>query len=368
MIDQGKLEEARAAYRQALAIQPDYAAAHFSLEFSKTNSEYNSDIKEMEDIYAKSGLSDEQRMYLAFALGKAFEEFKQNEKAFSFLLTGNEIKRQTIVYSLESDEKCFTKIRDLFTSNLFAAQQPEKCIDGSPIFVVGMPRSGTTLVKQILATHPEVHGAGELIELENIITSNFGSIGEIEFAENVRRADDGFFSMVGNEYIKNIRQHSSKAKFITDKMPGNFLFIGMIKLMIPQAKIINCRRDPLDTCLSIFKTLFKSKAHHYAYDLAELGNYYNLYRDLMGHWHKVLPNFIYDIQYEDVVADLEKQTRSLLAHCGLEWDPACLNFHQNDRPVMTASSTQVRRPLYKSSVKLWERYEEQLFPLRKIIC
>ncbi len=230
-----------------------------------------------------------------------------------------------------------------------------------------MPRSGTTLVEQILASHPDVYGGGELGDLKRIITSYFGMEDDTGFADKIRQTESEYFIGAGDEYVTSVRNHFNTDKFITDKMPGNFKFIGMIRLMLPNAKVIHCRRDPLDTCLSIFKNYF-SKSHYYAYDLTELGKYYNLYRDLMKHWHSVLPDFIYDIQYEDVVADQEKQSRALLEHCGLEWDDACLEFHRTDRPVMTASASQVRRPIYKDSVQSWKRYENWLAPLLDVLA
>ena len=230
-----------------------------------------------------------------------------------------------------------------------------------------MPRSGTTLVEQILASHPKVHRAGELNYLHRVVTSRFTKIDDARFAESLNQASTGDFSGAGGEYIRMIRERADSAGFITDKMPLNFHLIGMIKLMLPNAKIIHCCRDPLDTCLSIFKNYFSFDGHYYAYDLDEIGRYYNLYRDLMRHWRHVLPGFIYDIQYENLVAEQEKQSRALLAYCGLEWDDACLEFHKTDRPVQTASSAQVRRPIYKDSVQSWKRYENQLAPLRDVL-
>ena len=221
-------------------------------------------------------------------------------------------------------------------------------------------------MEQILASHPKVYGAGELDCLKQIVSSIFSKIDYAKFIYNVNqeRVD---FSGAGNEYIYMIRKHSDTARFITDKMPSNFLRIGMIKLILPNAKVIHCCRDPLDTCVSIFKNYFSLDGNYYAYDLRELGQYYNLYRDLMNHWHSVLPDFIYDIQYEDVVADQEKQSRALLEYCGLEWDDACLEFYRTDRPVRTASAAQVRRPIYKDSVQSWKRYENWLSPLLEVL-
>ncbi len=358
----GKLDQAIASYHRALSIKPDYAEAYRHLASVKNFSEYDNDIKIMEDAYAMPGLGDQQRMHLAFGLGKSFEDLGQYEKAFGFYLTGNAIKRGTYEFSIESVEKNFEHLKKVFVRDFFDRHQGAGWPDETPIFILGMPRSGTTLVEQILASHPKVHGAGEVDHLHRIVASYFTEIDDARFAESLCQASTGDFLGAGGEYINKIRECADSAEFITDKML-NFRLIGMIKLMLPNAKIIHCRRDSLDTCLSIFKHYFSVDGHYYAYDLDELGRYYNLYRDLMNHWYSVLPDFIYDIHYEDVVADQEKQSRALLAYCGLEWDDACLEFYRTDRPIFTASAAQIRRPIYTDSVRSWERYENWLAPL-----
>ena len=360
---QGKMDEAAASYHQAIATKTDFAEAHRHLAMVKKFDEYDNDIKAMEDAYAMPGLDDQQRMHLAFGLGKSFEDLRRYEKAFGFMVTGNAIMRGTYEFSIDTVEKDFERLKKLFTTDLFSKFQAAGSSDESPIFVLGMLRSGTTLVEQILASHPKVYGAGELNYIKRIVTACFRGIDDPRFPESIHRASIGDFSSAGGEYISMIRERADSAEFITDKMPPNFRFIGMIKLMLPNAKIIHCRRDPLDTCLSTFKTLFAAKGHYYAYDLGELGRYYNVYSDLMRHWHGVLPGFIYDIHYEQLVADQEGQSRAMLAHCGLEWDDACLDFHRSDRAVLTASAAQVRRPIYQESVQSWKRYEDQLAPL-----
>ena len=364
--DLGKLEDAAASYRKALAIEPGLAEAHRLLAVARKFSAYDNDIKAMEDTYAMPGLEDEQRMHLAFGLGKSFEDLRQYEKAFGFFLTGNAIKRGTYDFSMDSVEDYFGNLKKLFTKNIFTKHQRAGSSDETPLFVLGMVRSGTTLVEQILASHPKVHGAGEVDYLSKNVASNFSKTNEAKFIDRINQASSSHFSAAGGEYISLLREHSHTAKFITDKTP-HFELIGMIKLMLPKAKVIHCCRDPRDTCLSIFKNYFTVDGHYYAYDLSDLGRYYNLYRDLMNHWQSVLPDFIYHIQYEDVVADQEKQSRALLAYCGLEWDDACLEFYKTDRPVQTASAVQVRRPIYKDSVQSWKRYENHLGPLLEVL-
>jgi tetratricopeptide (TPR) repeat protein len=359
----GKLENAAASYQTALAIKPDYAEAYRHLAMVKNSSEYGNDIKDMEDVYAIPGLDDQQRMHLAFGLGKSFEDLHQYEKAFGYFLTGNAIKRGTYEYSIESAEKSFGRLKKLFVPDRFGGPQATGLADPIPIFVLGMPRSGTTLVEQILASHPKVHGAGEVDHLQKIVASSFADIEDARFAECLNRATSRDFSRAGDDYIRKIGRGADSAAFVTDKMLPNFRLIGMIKLMLPNAKIVHCCRDPLDTCLSIFKNYFSLDGLDFAYDLKELGRYYNLYRDLMDHWYSVLPDFIYNIRYEDMVADHETQSRALMAYCGLEWDEACLAFHRTNRPVYTASAAQIRRPIYAGSVGSWERYKPWLAPL-----
>ena len=363
----GKLDEAVASFHQACVIKPDFSKAHRGLALAKKFTEYDDDIKAMEDAYAMPNLGDREKIHLAFGLGKSFEDLRQYEKAFRFYQTGNAIKRGSYEFSIEIVENRFERVKKLFTKDLFGKLQAAGSSDETPIFVLGMLRSGTTLVEQILASHPNVYGAGELNYLNRIVTSCFRELDDPRFTESINQASIRDFSSAGGEYIGMIRDTADSAGFITDKMPYNFRLIGMIKLMLPKAKIIHCCRDPRDTCLSIFKNDFSDVGNYYAYDLGELGRYCNLYRELMKHWHSVLPGFIHDIHYEDVVADQEKQSRALLAYCGLEWDDACLEFYRTDRPVQTASAAQVRRPIYKDSVRLWKRYENQLTPLLDVL-
>ncbi len=365
--DWGRLEDTVASYREALAIKPDYAEAHRNMAYIKKHSKYDDDVKAMEETYARPDISDKERMHLAFGLGKAFEDLQQYEKAFDFFLEGNTIKRWTQGYPIEEQEIFFNELKEVFDSSLFEKYQSVGCKDEAPIFILGMPRSGTTLVEQILASHPHVHGAGEIGTLSQVASNRFTGLTGAALAEGIRQCDATEFERMGIEYIAAIRKHSKKARFVTDKMPSNFQYIGLIRLILPNAKVIHCRRNPQDNCMSIFKCFFASKNLAYAYDLSELGRYYNRYRDLMKHWHSVLPGFLYNVQYEDMVANQVEQTRGLLEYCGLEWDDTCLEFYKSDRPVKTLSAEQVRKPIYKDSVQSWKRYEKQLAPVLEIL-
>jgi hypothetical protein len=257
----------------------------------------------------------------------------------------------------------------VFSPEFFASHENCGDPDRTPIFILGMPRSGTSLAEQILASHPDVHGAGELGDLRKVLAS-VKSTEEESLSGMVPAAlldlDASAFSDLGQKYIARIRGYSADAKYITDKMPHNFMQIGLIRTILPNARVIHCTRDPMDNCLSIFK---KPLANHHAYsnNMSELGQYYGLYRNLMDHWSETLPGFVYDHSYEELIKSEKEQVSRLLEFCGLDWDDACLEFHKTRRKVRTASNAQVRRPIYTDSVQLWKRYEKQLEPLKAAI-
>ena len=224
-------------------------------------------------------------------------------------------------------------------------------------------------MEQILASHPDVYGAGELKDLGKVFESMRTSDKEnqsVIIPQELPELDAKAFANLGRQYIARIRKHSTSAKLITDKMPQNFLRIGFIRTILPNARIIHCTRDPMDNCLSIFKTHLLS-GHGYANNMAELGQYYRMYLELMNYWRDTLPGFIYDQSYEDLVRSQQEQVSKLLQHCGLDWDDACLDFHKTRRKIATTSNAQVRRPIYNDSVQLWKRYEKQLKPLKTAI-
>ena len=361
--EQGKFDEARDRYLKAIEISPDFAEAYRHLSTTQKYSAYNDDIKAMEKAYALPNLQDDQKMHLAFALGKVFEDLKQHEKSFEYYLTGNALRRKTYDFSTQDTENDLNVLKSLFTKELFSSHAKTGSQDETPIFVLGMPRSGTTLVEQILSQHPDVCGAGELVDFEQVIASIFGEVGDKTFNARIEQSDQKEISNASQDYIDRIRTHSDTARYIINKLPNNFWFVGLIKLIFPHAKVIHCCRDAKDTCLSIFKNFFPVEGHYYAYDLRELGHYHKCYQNLMSHWHGVIPGFVYDIQYEDLVADQEGQSKALLEHCGLEWTENCLNFHTSQRTINTATAAQVRKPIYTTSIQSWKPYKKQLAPL-----
>jgi hypothetical protein len=309
-------------------------------------------------------LDDEKKISAHFAMGKALADLKQYDEAFAHLKQANTLKRRTFEYDEGQRLAMFKNIETKFSSELLKAKSGGGDASWSPLFIVGMPRSGTTLLEQVLASHSKVFGAGELETFKEAIHDCVESK-RISPAYPVLvdfLSPDDILGL-GQTYTSRVRQLAPDAPHIVDKMPLNFMFVGLIHLALPNARIINIRRDPLDTCISCYSLMFTG-SQPFAYDLAELGRYYRGYERVMEHWHKVLPpGVLMDVQYEDLVADLEGVSRGVLAHCGLDWEDACREFHDTKRTVRTASTMQVREPLYRRSIGSWRRYEKHLGPL-----
>lgn len=367
--NQGKLAEAEAAFRDAIACQPNYAEVYKHLGELKKYSDPKGDIAAMEKLLSQSGTASQESMNLCFALGKAYEDIGNYDRAFDYFSKGNQLKRQSLNFNIANVETYVNRTIEVFTKSLFAKYNQVGLASDLPILIVGMPRSGTTLVEQILASHPQVYGAGELPYL-NQMTNKLARALSVEvkglklhFPESMTKINASKqLQKAGELYIKALRKHDAEARYITDKMPDNSFRIGVLHLMLPQVKIIHCLRNPADTCLSCYQKLF-AQGQSFSYDLKDLGRYYQLYHRMMQHWHAVLPGQILKVQYEDVVASQEEKAREILDFCGIEWDDACLNFYQSDRTVKTASAAQVRQPIYTTSVQRWRRYERQLAPL-----
>lgn len=349
----GKQEEALKLARRALSIAPNIPHFYFSLSKLKKFTENDPDLLQMESMV--KGLHSHgaaQAIGLNFALFKAYEDLKQYDKAFDHLKTGADLKFKTLPFRPEVQKLNFQKTKDNWNAERLEKYKEFGNQDKTPIFIVGMPRSGTTLTEQIISSHPEVFGAGELYYLAaaekdaGIITPETTKI-------------------IGEEYIemaRGISDEARAAKFITDKMPSNFSKVGLISAALPNAKIIHTRRNPMDTCLSCYKQLF-ARGHDWSYELEAMAEHYELYMDLMAHWRENLPGKILEINYEDTVENFENQARKLIDFVGLEWDDACLSPHKQKRAILTASKGQVSKPIYKTSVQGWKRYEEQLQPL-----
>ncbi len=360
----GKLAEGRAALVEAIRLAPLSAKYRRHLSEMIRFRDGDSHLTEMERLLGEADtLALGERTDLHFALGKAYDDLGRYAEAAEQWLQGNALKRREVSYDEAAMDEGFERIRNVFAQDWLEIRRGAGHPSAIPVFIIGMPRSGTTLVEQILASHPQVFGGGEM--------KNFAdAIREIEAARCALYPDVAstmtgpHFADLGKRYLtESLRLARPGAQHVTDKMPSNFLFAGLIHLSLPNAPIIHTVRDPVDTCLSCFSKLFTDELN-YTYDLAELGRYYRQYQLLMAHWKRVLPaGRIFDVRYEELVEDVEGHGRRIVAHCGLEWDRRCLSFHENDRPVRTASATQVREPVYKSSVGRWRPYRPFLGPL-----
>jgi Flp pilus assembly protein TadD len=362
----GKAEEAQEAFVKALELMPKATSVLLNLADTKTfKTAEDRDLLTMQEMARDMGaLKEDEQMQLHFGLSKAYTDLKQHAEAFRHMLAGNAIKRSKIVYDEAPMLRLFDRIREVFTPELIRANLGLGDPSAVPIFILGMPRSGSTLVEQILASHPKVHAAGEIKDFDSVVKSVRGLDGAIvPYPEFVPTFRAEHFRSMGARYLRRLHAYSQTAAGITNKMPSSFFYTGLIHLALPNARILHTARNPVDTCLSCFSKLF-SGHQNFTYELGELGRYYRKYHELMAHWRDVLPpGAMLDVQYEEVVADLETQARRIVAYCGLEWNDACLAFHEAKRPVRTASAMQVRRPIYKSSVGRWEPYKDVLKPL-----
>jgi tetratricopeptide (TPR) repeat protein len=399
LIKLGRPGEAEAATREAIALDPGLAGAHHNLGVvlmelgrlpeARAAAELAVSGAPREPLHfrqlgevrkylagdpfltALEALSEDEaslpiakRIDLNFAMAKAHADLGQIDEEFRRLLAGNKLKRGCFDYDEASVLGDLDRAQQLFSPDFMRAARGAGEPSAKPIFILGMPRSGTSLVEQILASHPQVVGGGELTLFERMIGEIRSGMGPTpDYPDLVLQMSERHFRELGRRYLAGIASLAPAASHVTDKMPANFVFAGLIHLALPDATIIHTVRDPVDTCISCFSKLF-TEGNFQTYDLAELGRYYRHYQSLMAHWHRVLPEGrILDVNYEETVADLEATARRIVAHCGLPWDPRCLDFHRTDRVVRTSSATQVRQPIYASSVGRRHRYGSLLAPL-----
>jgi tetratricopeptide (TPR) repeat protein len=366
----GRGQEAVAAYRACLDVRPGAGEVWWSLANLKTLKFDAADEARMNAALDAPGLAENQRVSIHFALGKAREDAKDYAAAFAHYLEGNTRKRALVRYDPVQTEKINDRLISVFTREFLAEKRDQGAPDPDPIFIVGLPRSGSTLVEQILASHSAVDGTAELAALGRVAMDigRFRSDGVV-YPEAVRDLDRADFAALGRAYLARAQRYRGKRPYFTDKMPNNFANVGLIALILPNAKIVDARRHPLDSCMGSFKQLF-ARGQTFTYDLFELGEYYLQYDRMMRWWDEVLPGRVLRVNYEDVILDQEAQTRRLLDFCGLPFEEACLSFHLTERAVNTASSEQVRQPLYKGSLGSWRRFapflrdlERQLAPV-----
>jgi len=367
--DLGQLEDAAHAYEAAVAAKPDLIEAHYELSALKTSQPDDPRLAMLEQQRAHTlAWPMERQVQYWFALGKIYEDVGQYDASFAAYREGNRLQQIVLPHDDAAEEALLTRMLQFFSADFLAMRGRASPVGPTPIFIVGMPRSGTSLLEQVLASYPGIYGAGELTALSEAVTAALPGHDFGLFPEALASLAPQDWENMGAHYLQKARAHAPNASHIVDKMPANFFYIGVIRLMLPQAKIIHAQRDPLDTCFSCYARLFGKDRLSFSYDLQALGRYYLRYAKMMRHWNRVLPaGALLDMHYEDMVADTEAQARRLLAYLELPWDARCLDFHQNQRRVSTASAAQVRKPIYRSSVARWQRFEKHLAPLLEIL-
>jgi len=363
----GHAERAIAAYRRCIAIDPAFGEAYWSLANLKTFRFDDADLARMRDALARTNLASEHRLHFEFALGKALEDRDAYAESFRHYAAGNALRLAQVPYSADDTTTRLGRVRETYTREFFAARSRAGSDAPDPIFIVGLPRAGSTLIEQILSSHSAVEGTMELPEIISItraLRQSAPTRGAGAYHDALAQLDPSALRALGEQYLERTRIHRKLGRaFFIDKMPNNFAHVGLIHLVLPNAKIVDARRHPLACCLSGFKQHF-ARGQNFSYSLGDLGRYYRDYVELMAHFDAVLPGRIHRVHYENMVDDTEREVRRLLDYCGLAFEDACLRFFDNARPVRTASSEQVRQPIYRGGVEQWKHYEAWLDPLK----
>jgi len=359
----GEFKSATENFEKAIALNPDYVRAHSNLSGLKTYNSADLQFSQMESLLLKKELTSEDQILLNFAFAKANDDLKKYDKAIKLFHEGNRLRKNLFNYSIDESENHNETIKRLFTEKTFkkVIKTSYQSSDIRPIFILGMPRSGTSLIEQIISSHPSVYGAGEL---RNLTTAIIPIIKECVDKDEYNLSENEFLK-VRQQYFESLTQIDASEKIITDKWPLNFRHIGFILSALPEAKIIHVKRDARAICWSIYKHYFSGVGNGWAYNLDDLAKFYILYVELMDYWHQIFPNKIYDISYEELTINQEQETKGLLDFCNLEWDSNCLKFYENMRDVDTASAIQVRKKMYQGSSDAWKKYEKFLEPLVK---
>ena len=350
--EQGKVDEAIQAYTKALSIKPDYADLHRNFSSIKKYTKNDKHFLQVQEFFKQRALTENDKCHFSFALAKMYEDIGELHKSYGHLSEGNRLRKKLLKYSINQDQELFTDLKrtqpQLLKSSL---KINEKSTEATPIFILGMPRSGTTLVEQIISSHSEVLGVGELNHVSQL---------GLNLSVDPKAINTAAISKFRTMYLSELSKVSDGKLFVTDKMPGNFRFIPLICAAFPEAKIIHVERNAIATCWSNFKQYFVSNSLGYCYDLMDVVEYYNLYKDLIELWQSQYSDKIYNLNYENLTTDQENQTRKLIKHLELSWEEACLSPHKNKRSVRTASQQQVRQKVYKGSSETWRKYEPYL--------
>ena len=363
----GNIRAAHNAVSRCIELRPDDEDAHFLLAGLVTHTADNNNVEALEAALERAADKPRRRVKLCFALSKELEDIGDYAKSFEYLSAGASLRRTNTQYTPEKELQTMRLVEEIYTSDMFAGQI-EGHINAEPIFVIGMPRTGTTLVERILSSHSVVSSAGELQTFSAELVKHCKKVAANQPGQAglVRTSATIDFAALGEDYIAATRHRTGKAAFFVDKMPLNFLYAGLIHLALPKAKIVLLERDPMDTCYAVYKNLFEG-AYPFSYDLEELANYFVAYRQLIDHWHSVMPGVMQVVRYEDLVVDPKPVVENLLSYCGLSYEEACLRFFENEKATTTASAVQVRQALFQSSIGKWRHFEEQLQPVREIL-
>ena len=361
----GDFINAGECYEKAIILEPTLVKAHSALSQLRKQSSDNNHIERLEKLWHSDLTHDADNcLNLGHALAKEYEDLGDTKRSFQYLVAAKRLKRQKISPTSTVDQSLFDAARSGFAA--MQSQEIEGFITGEPIFIVGMPRTGTTLVDRILSSHSCISSAGELTHFALALKRLTGTPSPYVLdAETLNQSSQVNFTQLGKQYLDSTRPLTGQSLHFTDKMPLNFFYVGLIAAALPQAKIIIVIRNPLDTCLSNYRQLFSTRFpyYNYAYDLRDTANYYVQFFQLMEFWQSVLPNNVHVLHYEKLVADTETEVKRLVAHCGLQFEHTCLEFHKNESAVSTASSVQVRSPIYSSSIKRWQKYQLELQPI-----
>ena len=360
----GNIDDSVSAYQKAYELKPDFGDAFWSLANTKTYQFTADEIAHMKAQLELDNTSDEDKIHLNFALGKALEDSEQFEDSFNYYQQGNQLKSKHIQYDPNQFDQQITAQMEMCNQQLFAKRIGAGHNSQAPIFIVGLPRAGSTLLEQILASHSQIEGTMELHNILELASRLQGQSGR--YPAILTELETDYFRRFGQQYIADTQSYRTGAPYFIDKMPNNFLHIGLIRLILPNAKIIDARRDPMACCFSGYKQLF-AEGQEFTYSREHIGRYYQGYVKLMAHWDKVLPGFVLKVQHEDVINDLDGQVKRLLDFCGLPFEQACVDFHQTKRTIKTPSSEQVRQPIYRSGMEQWKHYQKHLGPLKKAL-
>ena len=353
--DLGRTGQAIDDYEETIRLRPGFAAAHRNLGALKTYTADDSQIAVMEDLYDGLAANDSNRIELCFALAKAHDDLGDYDKSFKYLEEGNRLRKKELNYDIDVDRKEFGEIKEIFAAGIPTGElAPKDMAPFRPIFIVGMMRSGTSVAEQILASHSEVYGAGELEVMNQLVSPNLAAGVDVSAHE---------IEAIRTAYLEGLAALQVSEQIITDKMPLNFRWLGFILAAFPDAKIIHVNRDPIATCWSNYKHFFPTTGNGYAYDFTDLANFYGLYVDWMSFWRERIPDSIYELGYEALTENQEEETRKLLSFCDLEWEHQCLDFHRTKRAVRTTSAVQVRKKMYTGSSEAWRKYADHLQPL-----